>query len=181
MKESKEKSRVQTRGEVTWFADCFALSLSKVNLIAGAVHKLNVPEGATFRTKVPQHSLNPDQWAFMEAKVDKMLKAGVVCPVHPGEIKCVAPSVLAHKVHGNMGLSSDKLKHRVNDECVKHGLPAVFDPPPCPPPSKNASTPMSPKKWRLCQDFGEINKVTPIAPVPQGDIHAKQLQLSGHR
>ena len=39
----------------------------------------------------------------------------------------------------------------------------------------------TPKKWHLCQDFGEINKVTPIAPVPQGDIHAKQLWLSGHR
>jgi len=40
---------------------------------------------------------------------------------------------------------------------------------------------MQPKKWRLCQDFGEINKVTAIAPVPQGDVRAKQLRLSGHR
>lgn len=38
-----------------------------------------------------------------------------------------------------------------------------------------------PKKWRMCQDFGEINKVTEVAPVPQGDIRAKQLRLSGHR
>ena len=33
----------------------------------------------------------------------------------------------------------------------------------------------------MCQDFGGINKVTEIAPVPQGDIRAKQLRLSGHR
>ena len=33
----------------------------------------------------------------------------------------------------------------------------------------------------MCQDFGEINKVIEIAPVPQGDIWAKQLRLSGHR
>jgi hypothetical protein len=33
----------------------------------------------------------------------------------------------------------------------------------------------------LCQDFGGINKVTETAPVPQGDIRAKQLRLSGHR
>ena len=26
-----------------------------------------------------------------------------------------------------------------------------------------------------------INKVTEVAPIPQGDIHAKQLRLSGHR
>ena len=33
----------------------------------------------------------------------------------------------------------------------------------------------------MCQDFGGINKVTEVAPVPQGDIRAKQLRLSGHR
>ena len=32
----------------------------------------------------------------------------------------------------------------------------------------------------MCQDFGKINKVTEIAPMPQGDIQAKQLCLSGH-
>jgi len=117
----------------------------------------------------------------MEAKVDEMLKGGIIRPMHPGEVKCVAPSVLAQKIHGNTGLSSDELKHKVNDECVKHGLPSAFDLPPCPPPTENTSVPISPKKWRLCQDFREINKVTPIAPVPQGDIRAKQLRLSGHR
>jgi hypothetical protein len=33
----------------------------------------------------------------------------------------------------------------------------------------------------MCQDFGGINRVTEVAPVPQGDIRAKQLRLSGHR
>ena len=117
----------------------------------------------------------------MEAKVDKMLKGGIIRPIHPGEVKCIAPSVLAQKAHGNTGLSSDELKHKVNDECVKHRLPAAFDLPPRPPPTESLPAAASPKKWCLCQDFGEINKVTPIAPVPQGDIHAKQLRLSGHR
>ena len=30
-----------------------------------------------------------------------------------------------------------------------------------------------PKKWHMCQAFGEINRDTEIAPVPQGDIRAK--------
>ena len=38
---------------ISEFADCFALSLNEVNLIPGAVHKLNVPKDATFCTKVP--------------------------------------------------------------------------------------------------------------------------------
>ena len=109
------------------FADCFALLLSEVNLIPGAVHKLNLPENAMFHTKIPQHLFNPDQKAFMEAKVDDMLKAGVVHSMHPREVKCVAPSVLAHKTHENKGLLSDELKHKVNDECMKYGLPAAFD------------------------------------------------------
>ena len=173
--------REEVRQLISEFADCFALSLSEVNLIPGAIHKLNIPEDATFRTKIPQRSFNPDQRAFMEAKVDEMLEAGIIRPIHPGDVKCVAPSVLAQKVHENTGLSLDELKHKVNDECIKHELPAAFDLPPRPAPAENTTTFTSPKKWRLCQDFGEINKVTPIAPVPQGDIRAKQLRLSGHR
>ena len=37
------------------------------------------------------------------------------------------------------------------------------------------------QKWRICQNFSHINKVTKIAPMPQGDIQAKQQRLSGHR
>jgi len=86
---------------ISEFADCFALSLSKVNLIPGAVHKLKVPKDTTFHTKIPQCSFNPDQRAFMEEKVDEMLKGGIIRPIHPGDIRCVAPSVLAQKVHEN--------------------------------------------------------------------------------
>jgi len=163
------------------YADCFALSLSEVNLVPGMVHKLDIPESATFHTKIPQRSFNPDQRTFMAAKVQEMLKGGIIRPMHPGEVRCVAPSVLAQKAHKNTGLSLDELKHKVNDECINYGLPAAFDLPPCPPPSDDYSVPIPPKKWCLCQDFGEINKVTTIAPVPQGDIRAKQLRLSGHR
>ena len=108
-------------------------------------------------------------------KVDEMLEGGIICPMHPAEVKCMAPLVLAQKAHGNTGLSTEELLHRVNNECMKHGLPASFDLPPHPPPPDTSHAFTSPKKWCLCQDFGEINKVMPVAPVPQGDIRAKQL------
>ena len=59
------------------FADCFTLTI-KVNAIPSAVHKLNIPEGASFRTKILLRLYNPDQHAFIEAKVDKMLEAGIM-------------------------------------------------------------------------------------------------------
>ena len=166
---------------ISEFADCFALSLSEVNLIPSAIHKLNIPDDMAFHTKIPQCSFNPDQQAFMAGKIQEMLKGGIICPMHPGEVHCVAPSVLAQKAHENTGLLLDELKHKVNDECVKYGLPAAFDLPPHPPSSEDASTMLPPMKWCLCQDFREINKVMTITPIPQGDICAKQLRLSGHR
>ena len=117
----------------------------------------------------------------MAGKIQEMLKGGIICPMHPGEVRCVTPSVLAQKAHENTGLSLDELKHKVNDKCVKYGLPTAFDLPSHPPPLDDASAMLPPKKWHLCQDFGEINKVMTIAPIPQGDICAKQLRLSGHK
>ena len=36
------------------FADCFALSMSEVTAVPGAVHKLNIPAGTTFKKKLNQ-------------------------------------------------------------------------------------------------------------------------------
>ena len=164
------------------YADCFALSIKEVNAIPGAVHKLSIPEGTSFRTKIPPRSYNPDQRAFVDTKVNEMLEAGIIRPIHPSEVRFVAQTVLAQKTHDGQGLSIETLKHKVNEQCLKYGLPGEFDIPHQPrsditPPTRQ-STPI---KWRMCQDFGGINKVTEIAPVPQGDIRAKQLRLSGHR
>ena len=90
--------------------------------------------------------------------------------------------MLAQKAHNGQGLSIEELKHRVNEQCLKHGLPGEFEMPPQPESNQNCQVKLStPTKWHICQDFGGINKVTEIASVPQGDIHAKQLRLSGHR
>ena len=164
------------------YADCFALALKEVNAIPGAVHKLNIPEGTSLRTKIPPRSYNPDQRAFVNTKVDEMLEAGIIRPIHPSEVRFVAQTVLAQKTHDGQGLGIEELKHVVNKQCLEHGLPSEFEVPPQPEPNPNPSVTQNPPvKWRMCQDFGGINKVTEVAPVPQGDIRAKQLRLSGHR
>jgi hypothetical protein len=169
-------------------ADCFALAIKEVNAIPGAVHKLNIPKDAAFQTKIPPWSYNPDQRAFIESKVDEMLEAGIVRPIHPRDVRFVAQTVLVQKTHEGQGLLLGELKHRINDQCLKHGLPGEFDMPPRPKFSDTTTSTgggdsgdiKQPTKWRLCQDFNGINRVTEVAPIPQGDIRAKQLRLSGH-
>lgn len=99
----------------------------------------------------------------------------------------MAQTVLAQKTHEGQGLDIEELKQRVNNQCHEHGLPSEFEIPLLPPrvqAEQDADNPperIAPIKWRMCQDFTSINRVTEIAPVPQGDIRAKQLRLSGHR
>ena len=177
-----QEQRILAQELIQEFADCFALSIKEVNAIPGAEHKLNIPEGTTFRTKIPPRSYNPNQRAFIDAKVDEMLEAGIIRPIHPNEVRFVAQTVLAQKTHEGQGLCIEELKHKVNDQCLTNNIPGKFDLPLLPERNTAPPTPQNtPTKWRMCQDFGGINRVTETAPVPQGDIRAKQLRLSGHR
>jgi hypothetical protein len=106
----------------------------------------------------------------------------------PEDVKCVSPITLAQKVHTNSGLSLDELHHRVNEECISHGLPPVHDveapKTPTVTPVKDSAMAYNltqPQKWHICQNYGALNKVTHVFPMPQGDIRTKQRQLSGHR
>ena len=72
----------------------------------------------------------------MEAKIDEMLEAGIICSIHPRDIHFVAQMVLAQKAHEGDGLTIEELKHRVNDQCTEHGLPNEFEMPPQPEPVK---------------------------------------------
>jgi hypothetical protein len=93
----------------------------------------------------------------------------------PELVKCAATTVIAQKTHEVTGLTWDEIKHRINRECAKEGrepafnLPAQEVDPLVPEPAQNA-----PRKWRLTQNFAQLNKVTEITPMPQGDILAKQ-------
>ena len=86
-------------------------------------------------------------------------------------------NTLAQKAHQGKGLSLEELQHRVNDECIAHKMEPRFDLPSRKTPTPDNSIPDNPK-WRICQNFSQINKV---APMPQGDIRAKQQRLSGHK
>jgi hypothetical protein len=163
------------------FADCFALSMSEVTAVPGAMHKLNIPEGAKFKTKVNQRPLTSPQKEFFNEVLDKMLAAGIVAPIDHKDVKCCRATTLAKKAHEGNGAQIEELQHRLNDQCNTAGIPPTFRD--LPPRTDKPNTPpveMQPK-WRVCQDFAELNKVTKVPPMPQGDIRAKQQRLSGHR
>ena len=111
-----------------------------------------------------------------------MLAADIIRPIAHQDVKCCAATTLAKKTHEGGGVTLDTLKHRINDECVAAGYPSAFEHlPPNEETHLDTTTPTVQNKWRVCQDFAEINQVTKVPPMPQGDIRLKQQNLSGHR
>jgi len=176
--------RKEVVGVLCEFADCFALSMSEVTPVEGAAHKLNIPDGSTFCTKVNQRPLSVLQRKYFNGVLDKMLDAGVIVPISHREVKCCGATTLAKKAHDGEGLTIEELQHRVNDECVAAGFPSAFkNLPPCPDSHEDGPTDdgVPATKWRICQDFADLNRVTQVPALPEGDIRAKQQWLSGHR
>ncbi|TFY74307.1 hypothetical protein EWM64_g9705 [Hericium alpestre] len=122
-----EDEHIQVMALLTEFVDCFTLSVSKVKPADDAMHKLNIPDGATFSTKPHQHPLMPPQRQYLNKKVDEMLAAGIIEAVHPSLVKVVSPTTLAQKAHEGGGLTLDELQLRINKECTEAGLPPMFD------------------------------------------------------
>ena len=176
-----EEERTKVLEFIAKWADIFALSVSEVKHVKNATHHLDIDPGTTFSTKVNQKPLTPPQRKYLYESVDAMLKADIIEQCTPEQVKCASPTTLAQKAHTGTGLTLEELQHRVNDECIAHGFQPAFSLPPRTSPTPNDDLNKSDTKWRICQNFAQINKVTKVAPMPQGDIRAKQQRLSGHR
>ncbi|THG96055.1 hypothetical protein EW026_g5699 [Hermanssonia centrifuga] len=174
----KERKAVQKL--VVEYADCFALSISEVFAVPGAVHKLNIPEGTQFNRRIHQRPLTPPQRVYLNKKIDEMLAAGVIEQCKPDDVKCASPTTLAQKAHEGGGLTLDELRSNVNKQCIAAGLQPLYPDIPVIPSAPVAPHEPNTPKWN-CQNFSQVNKLTEIAPMPQGDIRLKQQNLSGHR
>src|SRR6267154_1279789 len=110
-----------------------------------------------------------------------MRRAGITRFIPADEVKAVASMVLVQKTHSGTSLSLDDIRQIVNQQCIALGEPPdhtidiksmpVISPEPVDP---------SKVKWRICQNFRDVNKVSNVAATPQGDIAAKQQRLAGH-
>ncbi|KAJ6527835.1 hypothetical protein B0H19DRAFT_1334697 [Mycena capillaripes] len=162
------------------FVDVFGLSMSEVYAVPGAEHRLDIPEGMTFKTKVNQRPLSPPQRVFFNKVLDEMLEAEVIRPIT--DVKCCGSTNLAQNVHDGGGLSIEELQRRVDDQCVASGFESAFRTgfQGTSNAAKQSDMPAE-QKWRVFQSFKALNDVMKVVPVPQGDIRAKQQRLSGHR
>ncbi|KAG1841586.1 hypothetical protein F4604DRAFT_1939409 [Suillus subluteus] len=166
-----EDERKQAEALVARYADIFACSLTEVIQVPGAQHRLNIPDNATFNLRVHQRALTPPQTQFLHGRIDEMLEAGIIEWAPPDAVKCCATTVLAQKTHEQKGLTLDELRHRINEQCEQEGRPPAFELPEREVLNKpREERPVAPQKWRICQNFNEVNRHTVIAPMLQGDI-----------
>jgi hypothetical protein len=176
---SEEHEKV--RNLIAVHADCFTLSVRKVVPAKDAMLHLEVPNDMPLPTKTRQRTFTPPQRHYLHKKILEMLEAGIIKRADPAKIKCVSPTMLGQKQHDGAGLMLEELQHKVNQECTAAGLTPYFQVPSRQDVDTPAATHEGEQKWRICQDFREVNKYTKVTPMPQGDIRAKQHRLSGQR
>jgi hypothetical protein len=100
---TEEKTIV--RNLIREYVDCFALSMSEVHHVPGAVHKINIPKDKVFNTKVHQHPLTPPQRTYLNSVLDQMLEARIIVPIAVEKVKCVSSTTLAQKAHQGGGVN----------------------------------------------------------------------------
>jgi hypothetical protein len=164
------------------FPNIFTLSVSEVKHIPGATHRLEIPEGTTFNTKIKQRTMSPPQTAYFSNVLDIMLKAGICASIAAKDVKCVSPITLAAKAHTSGGMTIDELQQRFNEECEHTCITPPFTGPPDmePLPARTLDADTSPPKWCVCTNYMRLNEVTQVLQMLQGDICTKQQAPSGH-
>ena len=176
--------RVSVEQTISEFADIYALSVSEVEHIPGASHKLNIPEGVQFNTRIRQQSLSPPKAAYFSKALDVMLEAGIVEPIEAKNVKCVSPITLTAKSHTAGGMTLEELHQRLNKQCEQIGKHAPFaghEDSPLTNHPVEVNTEPEPQKFRVCTNYRKLNEVTQVLQMPQGDIRTKQQAVSGHR
>jgi len=125
-----DNQRTEVRQLIRSFADVFALSMHEVKHVEDAIHHLDIDPKAIFSKKVHQKPLTPPQRQYLYKSINVMRSAGIIEPCLPQEVKCISATTLAQKAHLGKGLALVELQHRVNDQCITHGMEPRFDLPP---------------------------------------------------
>ena len=79
-----DAEHTQVQALIAELADVFALSVSEVKQVEGAVHRLNIEPDVKFSTKVHQKPLTPPQQRHLHEKLQGMLDVDIIEPCEPG-------------------------------------------------------------------------------------------------
>lgn len=178
-----QEEQEEIRATIANFTDVFALSISEVKHIPGTEHCLDIPNRTVFNKKIHQWPLSPQQVVYFSKALDIMLGAGICTPIAAKDVKCVSPITLSIKTHTSAGMTIEELHQHINNECDSIGVtpPLVaLDGMKQQPIVPQRTTETLPQKWHVCTNYMELNKVTQVLPMPQGDIQVKQQALCGH-
>jgi len=166
---------------VAEFADVFALSLREVKPIDFIKFRLRIPPGTEFSKKIYERPLTKPQREYLFPILDDMREAGITRFIASEDVKAIASTVLAQKTHTGTSLSLEEIHDIVEQQCIALGEPSVQSTVQRSKPTLEP-IPVEPSKikWRICQNFNEVNRAASVAPTPQGDVIAKQQRLAGH-
>ncbi|KAJ7036658.1 hypothetical protein C8F04DRAFT_953735, partial [Mycena alexandri] len=93
-----EDQRRAIREFLAGYADVFAISVSEVNAVKGALYAPTIPGDATFKMGVPnQRPWTLPQNLDVNKQVDTLIGAGILVPIAAKDVKCVSPITLAGK------------------------------------------------------------------------------------
>ena len=138
------------------------LSVREVKPVNFIEFKLDIPDGATFLLKVNQCPLTQAQKEFYLPLLDEFKEAGILCPTWSDEVKAIHPTVLVQKAHRIPGLTMEEIRWIVEDQCRELGVEPDHTLPPWPmnrqddKQTQHMASKVKPK-WRVCQNFNEIN------------------------
>ncbi|KAJ7018380.1 hypothetical protein C8F04DRAFT_977366, partial [Mycena alexandri] len=95
-----DQQRDTIRAFIAEHADIFAISVSEVNAVKGALYSPEIPADATFKLGMPnQRPWTLPQSLDVNKQVDVLIDAGILVPIEAKKVKCVSPIALAEKDH----------------------------------------------------------------------------------
>ena len=117
-------------------------------------------------TKMCQHTFTLPQQRYLHKKILEMLEVGIIEQVDLSKIRCMSQMTLGQKQHNGAGLTLEELQHQVNKKCKIAELELCFKVSPLEDRANITEPQSQAQKWRICQDFHEMNKHMKVAPMP---------------
>jgi hypothetical protein len=164
------------------FANVFTLTLSEVQSVESVQHALNIPPNTQRPSRISQKPLTEPQLKWLYEVIDGMVAGGIIRKIPAEEAKWISAITLTPRDKGCPGMLTAKLRRKANAECTKAGLKPMWMNEEAGG-AGDAEEDEQPRevKWRLCQNYIALNKVTPQHSFPMGNLESKQQRVVGHR